>query len=174
MPQPGTLQKGNTLEVPPFAPSHAYTKVYNRMDPFPSFQEEGGRSVPPLRGCGSPGSTKDTKGIHEERRREEKRFPRRGSTKGAKGAEKKRDGGKKISTKGHEERRRGTKGLEEIREGFAKGRKGVRQGREGKEKRFPRRGTKNDEGALRGWRRLERGLPRIGKGGNKSTKDTKG
>ena len=33
-----------------------------------------------------------------------------------------------------------------------------------KAKRYPRRATKNGEGPLRGWRRLERALPKVGKG----------
>ena len=41
--------------------------------------------------------------------------------------------GKKISTKGHEERRRATKGLEKAQEGSAKGREGGKDFQEGAE-----------------------------------------
>ena len=54
--------------------------------------------------------------------------------------------------------------MEGAQEGFAKGREGGRQRREGKAKRFPRRATKDGKGPLRRWRGLERGLPRIAKG----------
>ena len=65
-----------------------------------------------FRRCGWPGRTR--KDIHEGRK------------------------GKNISTKGHEEQRRATKGLEEAREGSAKGRglcqgeKDIHEGRKGK------------------------------------------
>ena len=42
------------------------------------------------------------------------------------------------------------------------GPKKIHEGHAGK-KSYPRRATKDDEGPLRGWRRLERGLPRIAK-----------
>ena len=42
-------------------------------------------------------------------------------------------GQKKISTKGHEERRRATKGLEKAQEGSAKGREGGKDFQEGAE-----------------------------------------
>ena len=80
--------------------------------------------------------------------------------------------GKKISTKGHEERQRATKGLEEAREGHAKGRARGKDFHE-KAKRYPRRATKNGEGPLRGWRRLERDSPEVGQGEKISTKRQK-
>ena len=124
------------------------------------------------------------KEIHEgdpRRARRKKNYPRRttkGLEKAQEGSAKGRQGekgfprkGKKISTKGHEERRRATKALEEAREGSAKGREGgprrdskglekaqegSAKGREGgkdfheKAKRYPRRATKNGEGPLVG------------------------
>ena len=88
-----------------------------------------------LKGVGkdSIGVREEHEGIHEERGR----------------------GKKRLSTKGHEERRRATKGLEEAQEGFAKGREGGPR-RALRDKRYPRRATKNGKGPLRRWRRLKR------------------
>ena len=41
------------------------------------------------------------------------------------------------------------------------------------QKRYPRRGTKDHEGPLRGWRRLKRVPPKVGKGELISTKGVK-
>ena len=76
---------------------------------------------------------------------------------------------KELSTKNREQRakicpRRATKGLEEAREGSARGRQGERKDFQEKAKRFPRRTTKNGEGPRRGWRRPERDPPRVAKG----------
>ena len=69
--------------------------------------------------------------------------------------------GKNISTKGHEERRRATKGLEEAQEGSAKGRQG--------EKGFPRKGkkisTKGHEERRRATKGLEEAQEGSAKGG---------
>ena len=58
--------------------------------------------------------------------------------------------------------------LESARNNLEKIRKRIRQqGNSGvvkKKKSYPRRATKNDEGPLRGWRMLQRGSPRVGKG----------
>ena len=59
--------------------------------------------------------------------------------------------GKELSTKGKEERE-------------GKGKKISTKGEKEKAKTCPRRATKNGEGPLRGWRRLERDPPRIAKG----------
>ena len=56
--------------------------------------------------------------------------------------------------------RRGWRRLERGLPRIAKRRKNFHE----KEKRYPRRATKNGEGPLRGWRRLERDPPRVGKG----------
>ena len=79
---------------------------------------------------------------------------------------------KELSTKGHEGRRRATKGLEESQEGSAKGWEGGKDFQEGA-KRYPRRATKNGEGPLRGWRRLKKDLPKVGQGEKISRKGQK-
>ena len=50
--------------------------------------------------------------------------------------------------------------------------KGIHEEHEGK-KSYPRRGTKDREGPLRGWRRLKRDPPKVGKGEKISTKRQK-
>ena len=95
------------------------------------------------------GSAKGRQGERKDFQEKAKRFPRRttkGLEKAQEGSAKGRQGekgfprkGKKISTKGHEERRRATKGLAEAREGSAKGRQGERKDFQEKAKRFPRR-----------------------------------
>ena len=77
-------------------------------------------------------------------------------------------GQKELSTKGHEERRRATKALEETQEGlprFAKWRRDIHE----KAKRVIH------EGSQRGWKRLERDPRRTGKGQKEiSTKGREG
>ena len=144
---------------------------------------------------GFPGKGKkiSTKG-HEERRRATKGLEEASAKRGREGAPrgwKRLEGvamgrqgekgfpgkGKKISTKGHEERRRATKGLEEAREGSAMGRQGEK-GFPGKGKKIStkgheerRRATKGLEEAREGsamGRQGEKGFP--GKGKKISTK----
>ena len=79
---------------------------------------------------------------------------------------------KELSTKGHEGRRRDTKGLEESQEGSAKGWEGGKDFQEGA-KRYPRRDTKNGKGPRRGWRRLKKDLPKVGQGEKISRKGQK-
>ena len=115
-----------------------------------------------------------TKGSTKNREQREKIYPRRatkglaeareGSARGRQGEKGFPGKGKKISTKGHEERRRATKGLEEAREGSARGRQGERKDFQEKAKGYPRRATKNGEGPRRGWRRPERDPPEVAKG----------
>ena len=94
-----------------------------------------------------------TKGLEEARegpakdRQGEKEFPRKG---------------KKISTKGHEERRRATKGLEEAREGPAKDRQA--------EKEFPRKGKKISTKGHEERRRATKGLEEAREGSAKGRK----
>ena len=64
-----------------------------------------------------------------------------------------------MDTNGHEEKRKSTKGIHE----------GARR-----TKRYPRRGTKDHEGPLRGWRWIDRGSPRVGKGGEDVHEGRKG
>ena len=122
---------------------------------------------------GPPTSTKEkAKRFHEGPRRTAKGHSLEGAQEGfaketkvhEKGAKRK----KKISTKGHEGRRRATKALEGAQEGFAKGRQGEKgfppSGSTGKGKKIPRRATKDGKGPLRRWRRLKRGSPRFAKG----------
>ena len=129
----------------------------------------------PRKGSGKKMSTKGEKG-------KAKRFPRR-ATKNGEGprrrwrrlerdppkvgqGEKRFPGkGKKISTKGHEERRRATKALEEAREGSAKGRQG--------EKRFPGKGKKISTKGHEERRRATKGLEEAREGSAKGRQGEK-
>ena len=103
---------------------------------------------------------------------------------------------KELSTKGHEERRRAAKALRLTATG-CQGCEGmvdfrlfcpcmIRPGGRGPnlsetiegypqrpKKRNPRRATKDDEGPLRGWRKLKRDPPKVGRGEEISTKGAK-